>query len=847
MSSLFARFASVAWVGVAVSAALGHSAALAQSADRVAGDSGVQEFLANYCTDCHGADETKGDRRFDTLAASIRSDNDLVDYQDIVDQLNLGDMPPPDADQPSDDLRMKIISRLGETIAQYHASRVDTGGDTVLRRLNAREYLNSVRDLFKLNTTLFDPTRNFPADQTVDHLDNVGDALVTSSHLMVRYLEAAEAVIAKALYPLDKPEQQTWTFRGGFKQQREIDAVHRAVNGWKHMTLYDAPGADKPEGAFGPILAFADGVPHDGIYEIRFRAEALNRLHPYDDRLVGTDRDQPFRLGIVPGDQTAGQLHVQQPVQPLLAEVALQDAPTWYTVRVWLDRGYTPRFTFQNGLMDARNLWTKLIRRYPDQFPKDIEGIVQFRRNAIEFGKLPQIRIHEIEIEGPLLERWPKASQTALLGEDFVSLATTETLDLATVRKHVARFARRAYRRPATESEVESILSLIRSRHLSGRLPIDSVADGMTAILCSPNFLYLDESTGVQSQTTGATSASPATTTNRLEPHALAARLSYFLWSSTPDDELLALADSGALVEPEILDAQVRRMLADERSEAMVSGFLDSWLGLRELGSAPPDRGRFRDYYRYDLGTAMRTETQVFFRYLLDQNLGLGNLIDSDFTFVNRPLAKLYDVSYPKAQGNEFCKVRLDDDRRGGILGQASVLTVSANGIDTSPVVRGVWMLESFLGTPPSPPPPDVEPLDPDTRGAKTIRDQLAKHRSSATCNDCHRKIDPLGFALETYDAIGRWREKYERGPKIDPHGELPDGQSFAGIGELKKILMGRRELIARSLVEKMLAYSTGRQTVPSDRAEVDRIVDSATGLRDVIELLVQSESFLSP
>ncbi len=794
----------------------------------------VEDFLLTHCIDCHNEGDAKGSRDFESLSLSISDENSLIDYQDILDQLNLGEMPPPEVDQPSDEDRLAIIAALTSAIAQYHDTATVKRSGSVLRRLNGREYRNTIGDLLKLDTTIFDPTEPFPRDQTVDHLDNIGESLVTSSFLMACYLDAAEQAIDRALFPIEKPKVQTWKFSDNFRQQPEIDNVHRKTNRFQRMTLYDVPGADKPEGAYGVIHDFLDGVPIDGIYEITFQAQAVNRLHPYDDDLVGTNRDEPFRIGIVPGNRAVGEIHLPQPIEPLLAEIEITDDPQTYTARVRLDRGYTPRFIWQNGLMDARNLWTKLIRKYPDQFPEDTQGIVKTRFHAINSGKLPQVHLDDITIRGPITKGWPTDSQRVLLGDDFHRIAETGTLSSDQIRGHVKRFASMAYRRAATDAEVNSIVSVIAVRAKSGRSPIEAIRDGFVATLCSPNFLYIDQTT------TNASALSP----HALSPHALANRLSYFLWSTMPDERLMTLADDGTLSRKEVLKSEVARMLADPKSDALVDGFLDSWLGLSELGSAPPDRGDFRDYYRYDLQTAMRTETRMYFRAMIDENMGIENVIDSDFSFVNDALAKHYRIQPPGKPG--FHRVTLDDRRRGGVLGHASVLTVTANGIDTSPIVRGVWMLENFLGTPPSPPPPDIEPLDPDVRGAKTIRDQLSKHRNNPTCYDCHRKIDPLGFAMENFDAVGRWRSSYGRNTTLDPSGELPDGQAFADIRELKKILLSREDLVARAMTEKMLAYATGRRIVPSDRPNVDRIIASSEGLHDLIEQVVVSEPFMT-
>jgi cytochrome c553 len=800
----------------------------------------VAPFLTKYCVTCHGSAKQKGDRRFDKLTGEIRNDNALVDLQDILDQLNLGDMPPQKAKQPSNAERQAVVKWLTLRIKRHHESRKGQGRGAVLRRLNSREYRNTVRDLLALNMTMFDPTQSFPRDQTDGHLDNVGDTLVTSGYLLARYLDAAEQSVNKAMLPLSQPKPRTWIFRDGFRQQPEIDQVFRKVGEFNYMTLFDVIGADKHEGAYGPILAFKDGVPHDGFYEIRLKAEALNRLHPYDPSFLGTDRSEPLRLGIRAGNIRVGALHKPQPIEPLLAEFDLADEQKWYKVRVWLDAGYTPRFTFQNGLMDARNIWGRLVSKYAKQFPpRKNRGIVENRFYAIKYGKLPQIRIHEIEITGPIYDAWPTASQKAMLGSDSEQILASGSLTKSQIEHLVTRFASRAYRRPVSQPELDRILKIIESRKEAGQSSLQAFADGIKLVLCSPNFLYLDQSTAKQQNDKNQEG-------DTLSNHALAARLSYFLWSSTPDQELLSLADKRKLTDLDVLKRQVDRMLKDARSDAFIEGFLGSWLTMRDLGSTPPDRTRFRAFYHYDLGTAMRRETHLFTRHLIDKNLSIVNFLDSEFTFANKRLANLYGVKPPAGIG--FEKVQLNDPRRGGLLGQASVLTVTANGIDTSPVVRGVWLLENILGTPPSPPPPDVEPLDPDIRGAKTIRDQLKKHRSVASCFDCHRKIDPLGFALENFDPIGRWRTSYDRRKPVDASGEMPSGESFKNVVQFKSILVGRKDQFSKALTSKLLAYAIGRQIELADRAHIDRLVEwnrqQGYGFRNLITQVVLSEPF---
>ncbi|MDP7017690.1 MAG: DUF1587 domain-containing protein, partial [Pirellulaceae bacterium] len=473
----------------------------------------VQTFLGKYCTGCHGEKQAKGERRFHQLPQSIASDDSLVDFQGILDQLNLGEMPPPKAAQPTAQQRRQVIAAVTKAIAGYRATRKPVKGETVLRRLNAREYRHTIRDLFRLNTVIFDPTQTFPRDQTAAHLDNVGDELVTSGYLLQQYLSAAEQVVDRAVYPLEPPPIEKWSFRNGFRQQPEIDQVHRHTNRFEHMTLYEVRGADKHEGAYGHIREFAKGVPYDGFYTIRFHAEALNREHPYDPQFLGTDPSEPLRLGIVAGHQRVGQLHKPQPIEPLLEELELADEAKWYTTRVWLDAGYTPRFTYENGTMEMRSLYARILRKHPKLFPKPSRrGIVANRYTVLKFGKLPQIRIYEFEIEGPFYDRWPRASQRAVFGDNWEVVQETGELPDDRVRAQLSSFLASAYRRPARDEEIDRIAKLIAIRRGGGRSSVDAYADGLKAALCSPSFLYLEER-GDQ----------------RLDSYSLATRLSYFL------------------------------------------------------------------------------------------------------------------------------------------------------------------------------------------------------------------------------------------------------------------------------------------------------------------------------
>ncbi|MEM7143910.1 MAG: DUF1592 domain-containing protein [Verrucomicrobiota bacterium] len=796
-------------------------------------------FLEKYCFECHGKDEQKGDRRFDEMSFPVGDEHGIIEAQDIIDQLTLEDMPPGKAKrQPSEEERAAMIAVLTEGVGDARAQLASTGAQTVLRRLNQREYRNTIGDLLGMNMVSFDPTTKFPADKTVEHMDNIGDVLVTSGYLLDQYLESADVVVEKALGMREKPKEQKWRFKGNFQQGQELDYSHKRVYNYRYLCVYEVPNTLRHEGGYAAIHDFSEGVPEDGWYEVRALAHALHRENnPYDPEIFGMDLDEPFRLGIVPGDVRVGTLHHPQPIEPQLAEVTVKDGgkPEWYTMRVWLEKGQTPRFTFPNGMRSCRGAFSAIANRYKDHWPKGAYrgGIVEARKVVLEHGKMPHIRIHEVAVRGPIYEEWPPEPQRIVFGKEGYKEGRE--------REVLEQFAERAYRRPVTKDEVDRLMSVVEQRRKEGRSAYGAMKDGVKAVLCSPGFLYLAE---------------PEEKGGKLGAHDLASRLSYFLWATMPDEELRALADSGELLKPEVLEGQLARMLADERSEAFVGGFLDSWLNLRALGDMPPDRELFSVYYTKNFQEGMKEEARLFLRNLLETDGPVTDFIDSDYAFVNKYLAEHYGIEggkWERGKAHEFQRVSLRDSRRGGLLGMGGVLTVTANGIETSPVTRGVWVLENVLGTPPAPPPDDVPAIDPDVRGATTVRDILAKHRDIAACNDCHRKIDPPGFALENFDPIGGWRSHYpagrKQGPKVDASSELASGGTFEDVGGLKELLLERKDFFVRMLAERLLTYATGRRVEGLDRAAVDEIVATTgkkgDGMRSLVEEVVGSEVFL--
>ena len=793
----------------------------------------VHHFLSTYCNDCHGAEKQKGDRRFDQLALPVSKVDTLIELKDILDQINLGDMPPKKAKQPTSEEQKAFIEQLTKALSQGREALASTGGSTVLRRLNRHEYLNTIGDLFALNMAAFDPTTKFPRDQSAEHMENLGDVLQTSGYLLDQYLDAADTVVEKVFAQQKPVKEQAWHFTKNFRS--DLKRKEKDYNN-AHLLVEECMDSDKHTAGFGVIEDFVDGVPADGFYEVQVLVKAMNREHPYDPKWFGTDPREPFRLGIVPGDSKAGPLDLPQPQQPMLAEVALDDGDAeWITMKIWLDAGHTPRFVFPNGPDDARGTWFKIAEQHKDLWDQFMDeddkqkgklGIVAARQITLHVHKHPHIRIDEVKIHGPKAETWPPASQMAVLGK--------QAFEPEKMREQLQAFADRAYRRKATDDEMKRLMAVADNRMQQGHSPpLEGFKAALKAVLCSPGFVYLSQETKDGS--------------NKLSSNALASRLSYFLWSTMPDAELM----SQDLTKPEVLLEQTRRMLQDKRSDAFVAGFLDSWLNLRNLGGMPPDRGEFEEYYSKGFQDAFKIETRMFMRDLIDRDASLVNFLDSDYSFLNQALATHYELGElgDPAKAHEFRKVSFKNPKRGGLLGMGSVLTITANGIDTSPVTRGVFLLENILGTPPPPPPDDVPAIDPDVRGAKSMRELLSKHRESPNCYGCHQKIDPLGFALENFDAIGDWRPRIEK-TKIDSSGELPSGEKFDDVAGLKKILVERKDLFAHMLTDRLLTYACGRRMEALDESVVEKIISELPkneyGLRSLIEAVVTSELFRS-
>ena len=807
---------------------------MAEEADRRV----VNEFMGKYCLECHDSSVAKGERDFEALDLPLKTHHDLIAAKEIIDQVTLREMPPKDADQPTDDERLAVLRAMRGGITAARSQFESTGSRTVMRRLSNREYENTVATLFGRRVDTLGLTADFPKEKTSHHLDNIGDALVTSGFFLDQYFQSANRLVESRL---GKPEMEpkSWHFTKNFQQYEELTGSHKQAFNFEYLCLYEQPNTDTRQGGYGHIEDFLEGVPVSGLYEIEVHAQAMHRDTHYDPKIFGIDFSEPFRIGVVPGDVTKGHIHYPQAIEPLLAEAVVPDKePTWMKFQVWLEAGQTPRFIFPNGPYESRASVLEVNKRYKDEFKSDIPSSGVARGHILKEGKLPHIRIGEIKLKGPLPEKGGSLEEIAVFGNG--GFQQDKALD------QLLAFGEKAFRRPLDDKDRKRIEETYRRRLDEKATPRQAALDTVKRILCSPAFFYLSEITPEDE--------------SLLRPYDLASRLSYALWAGPPDAALLATAADGSLGKPEVLEAQVARMLKDKRSEGFVESFLDAWLNLREIGNQPPPRQAARVFYAEDLPTSMKAEARLFFRHLLDKNGPLTDLLDSDYTFVDKKLAALYNLPEKDKLrlADGFQRVSLKpENHRGGVLGMAGVLTVSANGVETSPVTRGVWVSENLLGVVPATPPDEVPLIESDVSGATTIRERLAKHAADKTCAECHRKIDPLGFGLETFDPIGRWRTKYPQtkkdgpAPKIDASGEFPSGETYADFREFKKILTEqRKDLFARHLVSKLLAYSTGRHMEVVDDYEIGdilaRVQEKDYGLNTLVVEALTSKIFRS-
>jgi hypothetical protein len=634
-------------------------------------------------------------------------------------------------------------------------------GRPTLHRLNRSEYANAVRDLLALE---IDAAELLPADDIGYGFDNIGDVLTVSPLLLERYLSAASKVSRAAIGDTAMPVQfQTYTVPHGLAQ---IDRMNDSM----------------PFGSRGGS-SFRHHFPVDGEYEISVKLQT-GRF----DQVMGLERERKLdmridgdRLGrfTIAADARAGQIH------------GAEEGPDAHLrVRVPVKAG---------------------TRTISATFLKDTvlpEGIALSDREQAFFEG-----VGSVSVAGPYNAAGPGATPSR--ERIFACRPASVSEERPCAEKIIGTLARRAYRRPIGDDDLPQLLRLYDDGAKRGGFEV-GIQLALQKILVSPEFIFR-----VELDPEGAAPGS----VHRVSDLELASRLSFFLWSSIPDDELLAVAERGELKNEAMLEAQVKRMLADPRSQSLVTNFAGQWLFLRNIARIQPDPAAFPNFDD-NLRDALRQETELLIQSMLREDKSVGDLLDADYTFVNQRLAEHYGI--PGVYGTEFRRVPVSDENRRGLLGHASILTVTSYPNRTAPTIRGKWVLEQLLGTPPPPPPPNVPTLaENEGNETMTMRERMEVHRTNPACAACHRVMDPMGFALENFDGLGRWRDT-AGGVRIDASGALPDGTTFNGAGELRKVLLGKKDMFVETFTERLLTYALGRGVEPYDQPVVRKIAREA-------------------
>ncbi|MEM9282113.1 MAG: DUF1592 domain-containing protein [Verrucomicrobiota bacterium] len=801
-------------------------------------------LVGNSCLDCHDDKTQKGGIRLDDLDPISEDPVGMETWLKVYDQVASGSMPPDNKSFSSEEIE-NFTSILGEELTSFDAEKQRTTGRVVARRLSSQEYENIIRDLLFLPH--LSVSQYLPADTKYHGITNVASRQDLAYNQIAQYLEAAEASLQAAVLMRPRPESETKRY-----EPTRLGAHSKVFNSAHVIAEKKLVLIKEPVESQGPWTLFTSPRT-PGYYTIRVRLKS-SRIH--NDAFTGNPHPQPSPK-LLPGkkNQTVA---LGVALGRFLESFDVTPKGDTYEATVWL-----------HG--------TERLSLHCADLP--------FRDTKFVGGKKPEIwdavAIEWAEIDGPIIEHWPPRSHQALLGtiplkrwSEKSGLQRPRNLATGTGQERrifdtlngkyfvdsmnpasdsarlLRRFMKRAYRRPVTEDEVAEMQGIVLEAIEKKICFQDAMLVAYKAILCSPDFLFVTEQPG------------------KLSGNEISTRLALYLWRSLPDKRLIELGRSGELLKPDVLRAESKRMINDPRANRFIDDFTNQWLDLRSLYSTAPDKKLYPEYSGdASLVESLAAETRAYVREMVHKDLPVAAIVDSDFTFINQKLAVHYGI--PGIEGSQLRRVSLPTDSvRGGILTQGSMMKISANGFTTSPINRGVWVLERILGKHPPPPPPDAGSVEPDTRGAITIRDQLAKHSEIESCASCHLMIDPPGFALESFDIMGGYRTHYRSiakgknttidrgnfrypiklGLPVDASGEF-EGSRFSDIQSFKDILIQKDRQIARNILKRLLIHSTGAIATYSDRAIIEQLLDEHAsdgyGMQSLILSLLETPMFL--
>ena len=764
--------AIVGWLGIAL-VGVGYLQAASQQSSTSAGPSSSSHraVLNRYCVTCHNERLKTAGLTLDQLDVENVSTSAEV-WEKVIRKLRTGAMPPAGVPRPDQGTYASLAAHL-EAELDRAATANPNPGRPVAHRLNRAEYRNAIRDLFAID---IDSASLLPADDSGYGFDNIGDVLSVSPLLLERYLSAARKITRLAIgSPVSRPDFSTYDISSFLLQD-------------------DRMSEDLPLGSRGGI-AIRHFFPLDGEYVITIRLRrtssgtriaGLDKPHQLDVRLDG-ERIERFTFGGHSEDQSDS-----YGAAPRKEDGRPEDAGL--EVSIPLNAG-------------TRLVTVAFVKEASD-LPEDViqPGLWDRERDRAAVGS--------VSISGPYNAKGQ--GDTASRRKIFVCRPSGIEDEEPCAAKILSTLARRAYRRPVADADIQSLLSVYRTGKSNGGFEA-GIEMALQAMLVSPKFLFRIEPDPAHV---------PPNTVYGTTDLELASRLSFFLWSSIPDAELLDLAERSELKDPATLEQQVRRMLADFRSKALISNFAGQWLYLRNVHSAAPDLGEFPDFDD-NLRAAFQQETELFLESTLREDRSVLELLDANYSFLNERLSRHYGI--PNIYGSHFRRVTLSDGKRRGLLGQGSILMVTSYGNRTSPTLRGKWLLSNILGAPPPPPPPNIPPLEEKNEDGLllSVRQQMERHRANPVCASCHAQMDPLGFALENFDAVGKWRTN-EAGIPVDSSGVLPDGTKFKGPAGLRTVLLSKPEQFVTAVTEKLLTYALGRGLEYYDGPAVRGVVRGA-------------------
>ena len=835
----------------------------------------IHDFLDLNCFECHNSVDKKGELDLESLTFDPSNHSTLNLWAFVHDRVRDGEMPPPEDSLVEPEERQDFLREFEEVLHDVSRKEIVAEGRVKSRRLNRIEYENTIQDLLGVKIPLLEI---IPEDMTIDGFSNIAEGQQVSYHLLQKYLEVVDLMLDESFDRAMEPPPVAKEPLSKHLRLTEVDPFARSklptiffYEGYKCFLTGEKKTYRYENGQF--LDANLD-LDLQGTLEKNAEIEALltdgpyKRFYPANELGIGPERNDPNeRQGI----QKDGFVYSYPTTFGFHGRMAGTRVPStgWYRITVRAKAHNPP---------EGRNVWGRIYTGILRAKAPAVYWVGKFEatEELQDFTYDAWIRKDHIIGVQPIDKtiEWQsskKMASTAIIDDGSTGIATQsmvverihpglETPELrkrlfgklkirngelvsrrpeSDLKRLMTEFAERAFRRPVSKYELEPYYAFAMDALESSGSLLKGLKAGYRSILSSHRFVYFTEDPG------------------QLDNYNIATRLSYFLWSSPPDEELLAQAKRKRLSRPKYLRAQVERMLNDPRAEAFVTNFTDSWLELRDINFTTPDAKLYPEFDNI-LVHSMLDETRAFVKHMIDENLSVTNVIDSDFAMLNERLAKHYGIEFGTETGMR--KVALsEEDHRGGIITQASVLKVTANGTTTSPIVRGVWLLERILGKHVPPPPDQVPAVEPDIRGAVSIRDQLDKHRNTPSCMACHKLIDPPGFALESYDVIGGWRENYRAiqdkgawadGPVVDASYYMQDGRPFENVVGFKKLALEDTEQITRNLVNQVAMYATGAEIEFADRREIDQIVEALAddnyGFRSLLHAVTQSDIFLS-